>query len=134
MATYKKKHNRESGEVAAILELLALLGWVVWRTNTGAMLREYTTKAGETKRRMVRFGTPGMPDICGYIPFSKIFMMQRSYQKGRSVFIEVKRAGGRVRPEQKAFIDKAHHAGCFAVIGSFVEVESKLKKEGLYKI
>ena len=45
----------------------------------------------------------GTPDLCGY-----------RLSDGRAVFIEVKRAGGKIRPEQAAFIAKAQAAGALA--------------------
>lgn len=75
-----------------------------WRQNTGAM------PVGEGKaRRFVRFGTPGSPDIHGFL------------KGGRALFVEVKRPSGRVSEAQQAFIDAALAAGCFAMVARSVE-------------
>lgn len=64
-----------------ILEYLKLRGAKVWRQNTGA-------------RGRIRFGFPGLSDIIGCLP------------GGQFIAIEVKSPhGGRVTPEQRAFIE-----------------------------
>jgi hypothetical protein len=107
------------GEVLnGILGLLRAYGFLVWRQNTGmAML-----KGRGGKDQPVRFGFPGLPDILGTLP------------GGRSLYIEVKKPGGKVRPAQVAFIDSAVRAGALAFVAySMDEVYDRLKKEGYIK-
>lgn len=52
---------------------------MVWRSNTGAL------KSGS---RFIRFGVPGLPDICGVL------------QGGQALFCEVKTPQGRMRRSQ----------------------------------
>lgn len=80
-----------------ILEYLALLGVEAWRNNVG-------------RRGGITFGKAGLPDILGFLP------------DGRFLAIEVKRPkGGRNRPKQVEFIDKAKKAGAVAFFARSVE-------------
>src|SRR3972149_3844401 len=65
-----------------------------WRQNTGCFKGEY-----ESKPRFVRFGVPGMADICGVLP------------GGRALYIEAKSAKGKQSPHQIAFQAAVEGAG-----------------------
>jgi len=65
-------------------------GALVWRNNTGA--------ARDGRGRLVRFGTPGAPDIMAIV-------------RGRFVAIEVKATGGRLSARQRAWRDACEAAG-----------------------
>ena len=75
-----------------ILAALPLLGVHAWRTQSG-------TRGGGR----MHLAPTGTPDICGY-----------RLSDARAVFIEVKRQGGKIRPEQLAFIERAKAAGALA--------------------
>lgn len=96
------------------LELFGILR--VWRQNTG--MAQYEDSKG--KQRRVRFGTPGISDICGYM------------RDGRALFIEIKKEGlKKGTPHQEAFIANAKRMGCIAFIAqSNEDIERELKKEG----
>lgn len=93
----------ESDVQAGVLRALALHPKVAraWRTNTAAGKLQFPD--GSTSRWM-KFGFPGQPDICGFM------------KDGTALFIEAKRASGRVRPAQAEFIAQAKAAGCVAMI------------------
>lgn len=69
-----------------------------------------------------RYFDTGVP-----VGFSDLFGVRRS--DGKAVFIEVKTKSGRVRPEQKNFIEKMRQAGAIAGICRSVEDAKKLLTE-----
>ena len=82
-------------EAAALLEVLKTLRGhpaVAWceRMNSGA------AKIGE---RFVRFGWRGCPDVLGQM------------KDGRLLGVEVKAERGRLRPEQKIFLERIRASG-----------------------
>ena len=86
----------------AILKALRIHPAVVWisRMNTGA---------GRLRRRdgteqWIRFGFPGCSDILGQL------------RNGKLLAVEVKRPGGRVSAEQKAFLEHASRYGALAFV------------------
>lgn len=68
-----------------IIDWLRLRHIFFWRNNTGAFSGTY-----KGKKRFVRFGTPGAPDIFAVV-------------QGRIIGIEVKRPGEQATLEQAAF-------------------------------
>ena len=81
----------------AILEWLNLQwGCKAWRSNTGAVVREY-----KGKKRFTRFGHPGIADIIGVY-------------RGRFLAVEVKRPGNRPTLEQEAFLSEITALGGIA--------------------
>jgi hypothetical protein len=95
----------ESDVLVAVLEALELLrqqGKVgrFWRQNTGAH---------QIDGRYVRYGTPGCPDILGWL------------KNGRFMCIEIKRPGGELTPDQAAFLANAEKDGCFALVARSVD-------------
>ena len=97
----------------AILRYLAVERRVVWsaRMNSGKgkLLRP------DGSQTWIRFGFAGCPDIMGQLT------------DGRYLAIECKRAGGRVRPEQRAHISLATAHGAVAMIARSVdEVQAAL--------
>lgn len=108
-----KPKIRESLVLRACLHYLATLGIEAWRTNSGMVM------VGEGKgRRPLRFGKKGLPDILGYLP------------GGQALFIECKGTGGKLRPEQEAFLDRARRAGCLCIVAySIDDVAYALKGE-----
>lgn len=80
-------------------------GWVLWNNSRGiAYMKDGSTfKYG--------LGPNGASDLIGYVP---ITVTQEMVGKQMAVFcaVEVKRKGGRVRSEQKQFIDSViSHGG-----------------------
>lgn len=87
--------------VKACLASLAAAGLFFYRNNTGAFRGEY-----KGKRRFVRFGTPGAPDIV-------------VVHKGRYVGIEAKRPGGKLSDDQRRFGAELEAAGgVYAIVAS----------------
>ena len=91
--------RRESEILKAILQYLGARGILAFRANTGAFVGEY-----KGKRRFVRFGERGMPDIHGVLP------------GGRALYIEVKGPTGRLSPWQVAQIDRLRRQGALAFV------------------
>ncbi len=91
----------------AILRYLAVERRVLWaaRMNSGKgkLLRPDGTQT------WISFGFTGCPDIMGQL------------RDGRYLAIECKRAGGRVRPEQRAHITQAADHGAVAIIARSLE-------------
>ena len=102
---------------AAILEMLELDPRVVWsaRMNSGAT----TFEDRNGKRRYVHFGFTGCPDIIGQLA------------GGQLLVLEVKKQGGRIRPEQRFFIDQARNAGACAGIVRSVDDAIELIRSAL---
>ena len=102
----------ETEIVKAILDYLAANRIVAWRNNTGAAMNP----AG----RLVRFGTPGMPDIAGVLP------------GGRALFLEVKGRHGRLNPHQQRMISWLLATGALvAVVRSIEDTRGVLHGAGL---
>jgi hypothetical protein len=89
--------NSPNDLVKAIEQYLTMLGWFVWRNNTGA--------AKMPSGRLVRFGVPGAADVIGCKP-----------PDGRMVAVEGKTGTGRMSKAQRAWRDRFVAAG-----GLFVE-------------
>lgn len=89
----QKKNDRP--EAAALVEVLKALSAhpaVAWceRMNSGAV---------RIGRRFVRFGWVGCPDVLGQL------------KDGRFIWVEVKAAKGKLRPEQAVFLERIRSAG-----------------------
>lgn len=76
---------------------------VIFRINVGGA---YTEDG--------RFFSTGVPK-----GFSDLFGLRKS--DGRAVFIEVKRPGGKVRPDQSTFLDAMRRQGALAGVAHSVE-------------
>lgn len=91
----------EAEILSQIIMYLRVRGCVVWRQNQGAMP---AVNPATGKRRFVRFASAdGISDIIGCLP------------GGRLLAVEVKRPGGKPRPNQQAFLDALRAKGAFAV-------------------
>lgn len=103
-----KSTTPESDVLKQCLQYLALRKIDHFRLNVGgAML---PGKGG--KQRLVRFGVKGLPDILGWLPINGVAV---------TMGLEIKRKGGRVRPEQRAFLDRLREAGGVALLVSSVD-------------
>lgn len=97
----KPINPRESLIVHACLQWLGLMGYVAWRSNSGAVTAEHNGR-----KRFIRFNSaPGMADICAVQPRS-----------GRFVAIECKRVGGEATERQRAFLTEIERVGGIAVV------------------
>lgn len=100
--------------------ILVYLGWdprVAWahRFNSGAHVLTGIDAQGRETRRFVRYAFPGCADILGQLV------------TGHLLAIEVKRKGGRVRPEQRRFLAQVGRAGGLALLARGIpEVQAGL--------
>lgn len=81
----------------------------LWRQNTGAAM---------VKGRLVRFGSPGCPDILGALA-----------PTGRLIGIEVKAPDGRQSAEQKSFQAMFERMGALYVLARDVETVDRALAE-----
>lgn len=132
-----KKLIPESSQNDACLQLCERAGIVAWRANTGATKYEYEYKTGirtGTKgQRYVRYGMPGLPDICGYLKGDRILI--RGDYCAQAFFWETKRHGKKVThgSDQEAFLKKATLFGCLCGSGTSDDLEAFLKGIGLLR-
>ena len=94
MQTVSIKKPRESDLVRACLQYFKAERILAWRSQSGMMFGEH---AG--KKRAVRMGIPGVPDIVALLPDACVFL------------IECKRPGKKQNPNQKWFEEAALNAG-----------------------
>jgi hypothetical protein len=112
--------NRESDVLSGCLQWLTLKRVFHWRQNQGAI-----PLPGGGFRRFV--GLKGLPDILAILP--REFDVSGQGMQRLAVFcgIEVKKPGGRSRPEQKAFQQQLADMGGIALcIHSVTELIEKL--------
>jgi hypothetical protein len=76
---------------------------VFWRSNCGAVVSEY-----KGRKRLIRFGTPGMSDIFGVLD-------------GKAIFIEAKSAKGRSSPAQIVFGESVTAAGALYIVARSIQ-------------
>lgn len=133
--------RRESEIVAAILDSLKLFPGVrAWRNNTGAVTAEH-----KGRRRFVRYGFPGGSDIIGWVerncrcgqkghvPCDCLFCCDGMPRRAIFLAIEVKRPGGKLSPEQAAFLDDVNRAGGLGFKATSVEdVRARLQPDRVY--
>lgn len=101
------KQQLESPIVYECLKWLLDHGYFVWRNSVGCC------KVG---RRWLRFGLKGSSDILGVTP------------KGKLIACEVKTLTGRLRPEQKAFLDRVKvNSGLAIVARSVDDLEAQIR-------
>lgn len=101
----RKKYKKEEQTILkACLDFLRLKGCVVFRNNAGVVFVEE-----KGRRRAIRMGTPGAPDIIGCAP------------GGIFIAIECKTKNGRVSQKQKDFLENIKNLGGFSLIVRNVE-------------
>lgn len=61
-----------------------------------------------------RLSTPGIPDLVGWVSSSQSDGLTCLDDHALPLFIEVKRPGGKRRPAQETFIQRAKSDGCIA--------------------
>jgi hypothetical protein len=77
-----------------------------WRVNSGAGHLVYRNGGAS---QFIRFGFPGAPDLHGVM------------NDGRALFVECKRAGGRLTDDQDAFLCSMRKVGAVAFVAFGVE-------------
>lgn len=109
-----RRPTPESGVVKAIQQGFAAHGIECQRLNTGMAKASYGGK-----RRVVRFGFPGCPDLVAFLP------------GGLCLWVECKSDTGRLTDEQAAFRDRCHKRGTPWVLArSWDDVSSWVKVRG----
>ena len=102
----------------AILDYLRHRNIFCWRQNQGGI-----PAASGGFRRFV--GMPGLPDICGILESSISCgpdgLKINHADRGRALFIEVKRPGGKASPQQLEFMQRAEALGALAFVASSVK-------------
>lgn len=93
MVSLSRKRTPESAVLKAVLMALAMDRRVAWfaRMNTGAL---------RTEERFIKFGSPGMPDVVGYL------------HGGRMLAVECKAKEGKLSALQREWLLRARDAGC----------------------
>lgn len=115
--------GRAKTETALVQEILAAYGaradLMIWRNNTGA--------ARARTGRLIRFGTPGEPDILGVcyrcfsIPSSWSAATTPPYIFGQAIAIEAKGARGRQTKRQKAWQQAFEKVGGIYILAKTVD-------------
>jgi hypothetical protein len=103
----KRPAMTEAQVLASVLAALSRHPTVArcWRQNTGSgkLVR------GSGVSQYIRFGFKGQPDIGGFM------------KDGRALYVECKAVGGRLTPEQAAFLEAASAAGCVAFVARNID-------------
>lgn len=94
ISNQKKKYKREESQlVKACIQYLTLKGYLPIRNNSGMII------LNENKKRAIKMGTPGSPDIIACEP------------GGKFVAIECKSKTGRISKAQINFLNKVKQLG-----------------------
>lgn len=106
-----RRANPETPLYQKAIESFTAQGYRCWREQAG-------------RRAGVRFGFPGKPDIAGYNRID-----------GKALFVECKREGEKLTPEQWAFLSEAYPAcDCWVFTEkhqyAFGEVPERMKPKG----
>lgn len=93
----------------------------VWGAHPRLRIARINTGAAMVKGRLVRFGVPGTPDICGMLA-----------PDGRFIGIECKSATGRQRTAQQTF-ERVTRAmgGIYVLARSVADVDTRLAAAGV---
>lgn len=134
-----KRKVLEKDVQKAILEYLSVAypNLMVWRNNTGAMVRP---AKGGSKRGFVRFSMPGVSDIIGFVQedpeYNKNPVNRLHTVKGRFIAIEVKVPGKKntLTPNQKGFLELVKSADGISIVAESIEdVKRGLEERNLYE-
>jgi hypothetical protein len=115
------QRSLETNLLHAVLEFLAYHKIYAWRNNVGGFAKPYTTVGPNpiTKVHFIRAGKKGLSDITGILP------------DGLYLAIECKAPDGRLRPEQKEFLDTiTKNHGVAGMVKSVDDVEALLRSHG----
>ena len=77
--------------------------------------------------------TPGVPDLLAFLPWRAPLDGLGIESLERQVWIEVKAAGGKLRPEQETFRERCEKSGVAHVIGGLDAVIAWLAERGYVK-
>jgi hypothetical protein len=110
---------KETDVVRACLDWLALHKVLAWRSNNTGIF-------DPTKQRFRSFqGLKGVSDILGIFPQTVRLSDGTEATFGNLLAIEVKRPGGKPRPEQEWFLEQVRNAGgiglCVRSVGELDE-------------
>lgn len=92
------------------------------RTQCGDIALLFRANVGSWVTKDDRFVTTGLP-----VGFPDLFGVR--FSDGKAVFIEVKKPGGKIRPEQERFVLRMREYGFIAGIAYSVEDARKLIME-----
>ena len=109
----KRARTSERAEQAAVVQLLHTLGATVFVLGT-------VRRRGDHPGTMQ---TPGLPDLLVWLP------ARTGTSTWRLVFIECKAAGGRLRPEQRAFREHCGAAGVDHIVGTLGDIVTWLTEQ-----
>lgn len=125
----KPKPRPEKAEQAAIVQLLRSIGATVY------ILGHPSPADGRTFRGTGQ--TPGIPDLYAFLPPKQHHPDWPIAYRAGGLWVEVKRVGGKLRPEQADFRDRCVRAGlphvvgtCDAVIAWLVEAGYLVARDG----
>ena len=107
---------KESDIQRLILDYLKAKKILAFRMNTGAASGTY-----KGKRWFMRFGSPGMADILCFLPPNHFCHV---------LWIEVKREGGKLSPDQKAFRDLVQEKGHYYLEANRLDAVKVLLEQG----
>lgn len=99
------KKTTESDLVRACIEYLTLKGVFCWRNNTGAFAGEHMGR-----KRFVRFGTPGAPDIMAIVR-TRVSRQRQAVLVGRFLGVECKSPTGKQSAAQRVWQEQCERAG-----------------------
>lgn len=108
---------REQDIQRLILDYLKAKKILAFRMNTGAASGIY-----KGKRWFMRFGSPGMADILAFL--------RTTPQGGLPLWIEVKREGGKLSPDQKAFQEMVQREGHYYLVAKTLDMVKTLIERG----
>lgn len=111
----------ETAIQAEILQYLLSKGYFVWRSNNAPV---YDPRRG-VFRAAGKYAPRGLPDIQGLLAWGVTETMRPACQ---GLLIEVKRPGQKLRPDQKAFLDRAESLGHLAFMAQSLD---DVKNRGL---
>jgi hypothetical protein len=110
-------YRKEADLVRDILSFFIVLGWPVWRMNSGMLV---IPEAAQRNRRVVRGAPAGTSDIVGLVP------------GGRFLAIECKLGRNKPTREQSAFIEQVRGFGGVAFVAySLDDVQRELTEAGV---
>lgn len=112
----------ESVVLAQCLQYLRLSGVFCWRNANAGILRT-DARTGRTWRQFS--GEPGSSDILG-------ILRRPGCSCGILLAVETKRQGGKLTPDQAAFLDRVRQEGGLGlVIRDVKELQEALEREGV---
>ena len=111
-----RKQTPETALTANVMNLLRLSGYSVKKIYNGGTVARIDRSLGKVIYKKKDEESRGIPDLI-------------AYNKDSFFFIEVKRPDGKVKPEQKEFIDAFNNCQTFEaiVVRDVLELQKKLR-------